>query len=59
MRFDRTGKVVQATLLASTGHENVDGPIVDSLYRWRARGELLERLKDDQVYVYRIRLVMQ
>ena len=59
MRFDRTGKVVQATLLVSTGHENVDGPIVDSLYRWRARGELLERLKDGQVYVYRIRLVMQ
>lgn len=59
MRFDRTGRVVQARMIASTGFEQVDGPILDSLYRWRAKGELLKRLGEGQVYVYRIRLVMR
>ena len=59
MRFDRTGRVVRARLISSTGHEKVDGPILDSLYRWRAAGELLGKLEKDQVYVYRIRLVMR
>jgi hypothetical protein len=59
MRFDRTGRVVLAKLISSTGHERVDGPILDSLYRWRAVGELLGKLEKDQVYVYRIRLVMR
>jgi hypothetical protein len=59
LRFNREGRVVRATLLSSTGYETVDGPILDSLFRWRARGEVLLRLRDDQVAVYRIRLMLR
>lgn len=43
--FDhRDGRVVEAILVRSSGYPNVDGPVVASLYKWRARGEKLAQL---------------
>lgn len=41
--FDPDGTVLQADLLTSTGFENVDGPLLSSLYRWKATGKRLEQ----------------
>jgi outer membrane biosynthesis protein TonB len=43
--FNRHGEVVDARLTRSTGYENVDGPILASLYRWRAKGERIEQMQ--------------
>lgn len=59
LRFDRRGKVVQAQLLTSTGFAQVDGPILDALYNWRAKGEVLASLEENQVAIYRIRMVLR
>lgn len=39
--FNASGEVIEAQLLASTGYLDVDGPILQSLYRWRASGPRL------------------
>lgn len=36
--FNHNGEVVQAQLLGTTGYADFDGPILESLYRWRASG---------------------
>ena len=43
--FDRTGKVSKAAFVAgrNTGYREVDGPLLDSIYRWRASGEKFEK----------------
>jgi len=59
MHFDRSGKVVEAEIEESTGHADVDRPLLDAIYRWRARGEGLERLPEDDpeaVIVIRLRI---
>jgi TonB family protein len=40
--FDREGKVTNARIRRSSGYPNVDGPILNSLYKWRAEGPRLE-----------------
>lgn len=47
VEFDRTGKVVKAELLESSGHRNVDNPILDAVYRWSASGKPLETLEGE------------
>ena len=41
--FDRKGRVKTAKLTKSTGYAGYDSPILESLYRWRAKGEALEK----------------
>ncbi len=45
VEFDRTGVVVGATVVESSGHRDVDRPILDAIYRWTATGEALDSLK--------------
>ncbi len=47
--FGRDGKVRKAEFLPgkSTGYREVDGPLLDALYRWTAKGEALEALPAD------------
>ncbi|MEM6854458.1 MAG: hypothetical protein AAF593_08625 [Planctomycetota bacterium] len=40
--FDTDGTVLQADLTTSTGFKNVDGPLLSSLYRWKATGDRLD-----------------
>lgn len=42
--FDREGEVARARVLESSGYDNVDGPLLDAIYRWRASGERLQSL---------------
>ena len=41
--FDTDGVVIDAELSPGTGFENVDAPILESLYRWKAEGERIEQ----------------
>jgi len=42
--FDsRDGRVINAILIKSSGYPNIDGPVLASLYKWRAQGEKLRR----------------
>lgn len=40
--FDTDGTVIDASLSPGTGFENVDAPILASLYRWKAQGERID-----------------
>lgn len=42
--FSARGDVVSVTMLRSAGHPAWDGPILASLYKWRATGTKLEQL---------------
>ncbi len=42
--FDPDGAVIEVELTASTGYPDVDGPLVASMYKWKASGPLLEEL---------------
>ena len=47
--FRRDGRVGKASFApgASTGVEGVDGPLLDAVYRWRAKGKALDELPSD------------
>jgi len=47
IHFGHDGRPRRAGLLESSGDSRVDGPIIDSLYRWRANGAALEDLDPD------------
>ena len=45
--FDpRDGSVIDVTLVQSSGYPNVDGPVLASLYKWRAVGKRLADFKE-------------
>lgn len=41
--FDDSGQAIRARIDQSSGYENIDGPILSSLYRWRASGEQFKK----------------
>lgn len=44
VRFNRSGRVASATINLSSGHRDVDRPLLDAIYQWRATGENLKQL---------------
>lgn len=42
--FNPDGSVYEATIIQSSGYNDVDGPLLTSLYRWRAGGERIAKL---------------
>lgn len=44
--FDRMGRVTNVTVTKSSGREDVDEPIVNAAYQWRARGPKLAQLTE-------------
>jgi len=44
IRFNHAGKVVKASIQESTGDKDVDRPLLDAIYQWRATGERLGEL---------------
>ena len=48
--FDRTGKVTQAKILRSSGVEDVDNPVLYSVYQWTAKGKALAELPKGDVH---------
>lgn len=49
VRFNRAGKVVDANYVDryDTGWPDVDGPLLDAIYRWKAEGERLRELPEN------------
>lgn len=49
VRFNRAGKVVDANFVDryDTGWPEVDGPLLDAIYRWKAEGERLRELPEN------------
>jgi len=48
IRFDREGRVQQAVFLERTGRSDVDAPLLDAIYQWRASGERIEALPEKE-----------
>lgn len=50
VKFDRTGKVTHVGFVEgkSTGDDRVDGPLIDALYLWTAKGKALEKLAEGE-----------
>jgi len=46
--FDRTGKVRKVEILRSSGYSDVDRPVVDAAYRWKAEGKPLSDLPEGE-----------
>ncbi|MAJ47237.1 MAG: hypothetical protein CBC35_08280 [Planctomycetes bacterium TMED75] len=59
IRFNAKGRPVQARILVSSGDRRLDEPILDSLYRWRAKGEKLAALKGDETFDVKLRFVLR
>ncbi|MFG0258439.1 MAG: energy transducer TonB [Phycisphaerales bacterium JB043] len=45
--FGRTGRVISATMLTSSGVTTVDEPVMNAIYRWRAEGASLQSIPID------------
>lgn len=46
VQFDREGRVYRAEYVQSSGVSDVDRPLLDAIYEWRARGKQLEGLSN-------------
>ena len=58
IEFDGNGKPEKAAILSSSGSPSIDIAVLASLYRWRARGERLEGLDEDETVDVRLELIM-
>jgi hypothetical protein len=58
MRFNRAGIVTVATLSEGSRDQAIDAAVLASAYRWRAEGEELEKLGDDDTFNVRIRFIL-
>ena len=47
IHFDRTGKVTLAVIEESSGEPDVDRPLLDAIYQWRAVGDRLLELPEE------------
>ncbi len=54
----RDGVPISARVVRSTGNPGVDQAIRSALFKWRASGEQLEKLKPGQTLTIRLRLIM-
>jgi len=62
IHFGHDGRPRHAGLLESSGDSRIDGPVVDSLFRWRARGAALDDLDPEDrrsVIVIRMRILLR
>ena len=59
IQFARSGRPSNALIIESSGSHRIDGPILDSLYRWRAKGDQLQELKGDETVNIRLRIVLR
>lgn len=64
--FGPDGRVKRAEFLRlddgrrlSTGARDVDEPLLDAVYKWRATGEALKNLGEDEVVSFAIRVVLR
>lgn len=58
IRFDHEGRPRGTRYLRSSGHDNIDGPIMDAIAGWRARGKALDALRPGDTVTVRLRLML-
>lgn len=57
--FDNQGKPVRVIIVNSSGYpDDIDQPVIDALYRWRAKGAQLARLPEGKVARFRVRVIL-
>ena len=56
--FMGNGKPKSARVIQSSGDQELDGYINDSLYRWRASGKRLKELKGEETVTIRLKLLL-
>jgi TonB family protein len=44
VRFDRRGRVAEASITSSSGYADVDEPVLNAIYLWRAKGKRLDQI---------------
>ena len=59
INFARNGRPTGARILQSSGDVRLDEPILDSLYRWRAKGKKLQELKDGETFDVTLRILLR
>ncbi|MBB48657.1 MAG: hypothetical protein CMJ33_08970 [Phycisphaerae bacterium] len=59
INFARNGRPTGARILQSSGDVRLDEPILDSLYRWRAKGKKLQELKDGGTFDVTLRILLR
>ena len=57
--FARNGRPSGARILQSSGDTRVDEPILDSLFRWRAKGKKLQELKGEETFDVTLRILLR
>jgi hypothetical protein len=58
LEFGRDGAPKSARIIESSGDQRVDDAILASLYRWRAAGQELEQLDEDETLRVQIRMLL-
>jgi hypothetical protein len=64
IEFDSSGRVKRAFFvksagkIRSTGFEQVDGPLLDAIYRWKAKGKDIDELEGDETVAITIRVML-
>ncbi len=56
--FGRDGVPVTCRILQSSGYPDIDGPVLDALYRWRAKGSQLDKLPPGKTLPFRVRFIL-
>ena len=56
LHINNKGKPTDVVVIFSTGSNSVDGSLVSSLYRWRASGDQIDTLGDDETIVISIHI---
>jgi hypothetical protein len=59
INFARNGRPTSAKILESSGDIRLDEPILDSLYRWRAKGKKLQELEGDATFDVKLRILLK
>ena len=63
LTFNVRGEVVTAEMLEASGDKNVDGPVLDALYQWRAKGDRLGEIRErdgaDATFALDFRIVLR
>lgn len=44
--FNKQGQVIKAEIPKTSGYKNIDGPLLASLYKWSAQGDLLKKVPE-------------
>jgi ankyrin repeat protein len=58
LAFDRAGKPTRVSLLVRSQEPDLDDRLIDMLYRWRAKGDVLANLAGDQTVTIEVKLLL-